>query len=53
MKAILQRVKFAKVEVGGETVGEIGRRGARYLILHTLRGLFPRQASELYSRSKT
>ena len=25
MKAILQRVKFAKVEVGGETVGEIGQ----------------------------
>ena len=25
MKAILQRVKFAKVEVGGETVGETGQ----------------------------
>ena len=25
MKAILQRVKFAKVEVDGETVGEIGK----------------------------
>ena len=25
MKAILQRVKFAKVEVGGVTVGEIGQ----------------------------
>ena len=25
MKAILQRVKFAKVEVGGETVGESGQ----------------------------
>ena len=25
MKAILQRVKFAKVEVDGETVGEIGQ----------------------------
>ena len=25
MKAIVQRVKFAKVEVGGETVGEIGQ----------------------------
>lgn len=25
MKAILQRVKFAKVEVGGEIVGEIGQ----------------------------
>ena len=88
MKAILQRVKFAKVEVGGETVGEIGQgflvllgvakeddkkeaevlsnkiAGLRVftdendkmnlsLDVHTLRGLFPRQASELYSRSKT